>query len=462
VRTCVAVSAAALLAAGCSRAASPAGSQPPSSGTTASSSAPGTQAGASFGTLANICHPGSASGAPDQGVTAGEIRVGVFTDASFTKDNTFPVTARVFTSWCNANGGIDGRKIVADTLDDGLFNVQQKMVQACGQEFVLAGGGEALDAAGVRQRLSCLLPSFPGEVVAPQVVGSSLQVYPGWNGGPYLPLGYYSWLTTQAYPDSAPHVGIITGDIASTQQIAAELDEGLTGLGDKVSYNDLYPPLGVADWTPYAEAIKAKGVKGLIFNGQWQLLTKLELALNNIGYKLDWIDANADAYTPQFIQLAGASLTAQNNYATLAGYYPLESAASNPAMQQLINLFKQYAPGTALTMPAIQSFSEWLLFAQSAESCGSNLTRACVYNAAVANTAWTGGGLLAASNLAPDAAPTGACFDAEKATPQGWEPAAFDPNDGAYRCHGPFFKLKTSYIPPTTLSDVGKSLADLK
>lgn len=462
VRTCVAVCVTALLAAGCGRA----GSSPASGSTGAS--APGTTAGgqgtgASFGTLTGVCHPGSASGAAAQGVTASQIRVGVFTDASFTKDDTYPVTAKVFASWCNAHGGIDGRKIVFDTLDTGLFNVQPKMIQACGQDFALVGGGAAFDGAAVRQRLSCLLPAFPGEVVSGQNVGSALQVYPGWNGAAsWSYAGYYSWLMKEAYPDSAGHVGIISGDVAMTQQIATADTQGIKGVGGTVTYNDLYPPTGTADWTPYAEAIKTKGVRGLIFNGQWQQLAKLELALTNIGYKLDWIDANSDAYTPQFIQLAGSSLTAQNNYADIAGLYPVEKAASNPATQQLVTLFSQYAPGSPVTLPAVQSFAEWLLFAVSAQSCGSSLTRKCAYDAAITQASWTGGGLLAPSSLAPGAAPTG-CFNVEKATPAGWQPASISANNGAYRCGPPFFTLTGSaYIPPTTLASVGKSLADLK
>ena len=461
-RTCVAVSVAALLCAGCSRAGSPSATGTTSGGTATASS--GSQAGgAAFGSLSGVCHPGSASGAPDQGVTASQVRVGVFTDASFTKDDTYPVTAKVFADWCNAHGGIDGRKIVFDTLDTGLFNVQPKMTQACGEDFALVGGGAAFDGAGVSDRLSCLLPAFPGEVVSPQNAGSAFQVYPGWNGGAYFgDSGYYNWLIKQAYPDSAEHVGIISGDVAATQQIAAEDVQAIAGIGGTVTYNNLYPPLGAADWTPYAEAIKTKGVKGLIFNGQWQLLAKLELALTNIGYKLDWIDANADAYTPQFTQLAGSSLTAQANYADISGLYPVEKAASNPATQQLVSLFSRYAPGNPVTLPAVQSFAEWLLFAASAQACGSNLTRKCVYDAAISQTSWTGGGLLAASSLAPGAAPTG-CFNAEKATPSGWEPASFDPNNGAYRCGGPFVKITGSaYIPPTSLASVGKTLADLK
>jgi hypothetical protein len=462
VRTCVAVCVTALLAAGCSRAGStaagPSSPAATSSGTAGVKTAPG-----SFGSLTGVCHPGSASGAPDQGVTASQVRVGVFTDASFTKDETFPETAKVFADWCNANGGIDGRKIVFDTLDTALFNVQPKMAQACGEDFALVGGGAAFDQEGVKQRLSCLLPAFPGEVVSPQNSGSSIQVYPGYNAGSYFSYaGYYGWLIKQAYPGSAGHVGIISGDVAATQQIASEDVQGIAGLGGTVTYNSLYPPLGVSDWTPYAEAIKAKGVKGLIFNGQWQLLAKLELALTTIGDKLDWIDANSDAYNPQFIQLAGSSATGQDNYASLPGIYPLEKASSNPATQQLASLFAQYAPGFATSLPAVQSFASWLLFATSAESCGSDLTRKCVYDASIKQPAWDAGGLTAPTSLTP-AATSSSCFNVEKATLFGWLPAPFSPNDGAYQCGQLTIRLTGSnYIPPVTLADVGKTLADLK
>jgi len=103
-----------------------------------------------------------------------------------------------------------------------------------------------------------------------------------------------------------------------------------------------------------------------------------------------------------------------------------------------------------------------LIFAVSAESCGSDLTRACVYEAALRQTAWTGGGLTAPVDLAtPDAPP--ACFNVEQATPAGWQPAPFVPNDGPYRCGAPVYKMPAGSLPPAgTLASVGESLSDLK
>jgi ABC-type branched-subunit amino acid transport system substrate-binding protein len=387
----------------------------------------------------------------------------MFTDEGYTKDPTFVNTAKLFTTWCNAAGGIDGRKIVFDTLDTDLFNVESDMVTACGQDFVLAGGGAALDNLGVKTRLKCLLPAFPAQVTTTQNWGSSLQVFPGWNEGKYYPYTqYYDWLIKDAYPASAQHVGIIAADESVTVTDSAEAAEAISSLGGKVSYQALYPPLGVPNWTPYAEAIKAKGIKSLIFLGQYSDLAALEQILTNLDYKLDWVDANSDGYTGSFLGLAGPSaISYENNVADLSGIYPIEKASSNSADAELTQLFAKYEPTTELSFAAANAFASWLLFAESAKSCGSDLTRQCIYEAAIKQTSWTAGGLMAPVNLSPATTPV-QCWNVERATNSGWVPASFGANDGAYRCGGPYYQLRGDYGSPLTLASVGLSLADLK
>jgi hypothetical protein len=414
-----------------------------------------------FGDLKKVCGPGDAKSSSAQGVTADTINLGVFSDVGFTKNSEFVDTAKVFTSWCNAAGGVGGRKLAATTHDSKLMEVRQRMLEACKTDFALVGGGAALDALGVKDRLSCLLPDFPGQIAQIQNLGSDLQLNEQ-NGASYSRYqGYYEWLLKEAYPDSAAHVGTIGGDVPVTKVIDAQAQEALKAAGAKITYKDLYPAQGVSDWTPYAQALKSKGVKGLVFNGDFVSLSKLEQVLTSINYKLDWIDANSNAYGPAFLQLAGKSLDYQNNLADLSGVYPLEKAADNPATEQLVGLYKKYAPKTQLTMPAVRGFAAWLLFAKSAATCGDDLTRKCVYEAARKQAAWTGGGLLAPVDLSKSDAAL-KCFNVEKATSKGWQPAAFKPDEGAYRCNEPAYKFKGNYGKPLTLADVGKSMADVK
>jgi len=370
-------------------------------------------------------------------------------------------TAKVFTSWCNAAGGINGRKLVADIHDTGMLDVVGAMAQACASDFVLAGGSAALDGLAVSARLKCLLPDFDAQVVMAQNNGSGIQIYPiPWSHTYSVYSGYYSWLIKQKYPDSANAVGIVSGASPITVVDDALVAQTVKAVGGNVIYNGSFPPTGVTDWTPYAEAIKNKGVKGFTFYGEPTQLAALETALDNIGYKLDWIDANTNAYGTNFIQVAGKALTEQNNYADLPGVYPVEKAADNPATEQLVKLFAQYAPGQPVTLQDLQAWSAWTIFAVSAQTCGAALTRKCVYEAALKQTNWTGGGLTAPVNLASsNAVPS--CFDIEQATSTGWEAASFNPNNGAYRCGQPAVKVQG--LPAALqLSSVGLSLSDLK
>jgi ABC-type branched-subunit amino acid transport system substrate-binding protein len=241
--------------------------------------------------------------------------------------------------------------------------------------------------------------------------------------------------------------------------IGAQATEALEAFGGTVVLNELYPPIGVTDWTPYAQAIKSKGVRGLIFYGDFKDLARIEQVLTDIDYKPDWIDANSNSYGDPFLQLAGRSLGAQNNLADLGGLWPVEKADENPATRQILDLYEQYAPDAKLTLPAINAFSAWLLFAKSATSCGENLTRTCLYEAASKEKAWTGGGLRAPVDVTGDAPLT--CFNVEKATPTGWVAAEFVPNQARYRCGFQPYKYTKNYGRPLTLADVGKSMEDV-
>ncbi|MBA2951078.1 ABC transporter substrate-binding protein [Streptomyces sp. PSKA28] len=448
----------ALLTAGCGR-----DSSGGTDGEGRPATAPGAAPSADFGDLKNVCGPGDPTGAPAKGVTDKEIQVGVLSDVGFTKNPEFPNAAKVFTEWCNDAGGIHGRQLVPTVRDTKLVEVRQRVIEACRDDFALVGGSAALDGLGVKERLSCLMPDFAAQVVQRQNEGSDLQVSVQPGGPSYFRnAGMLHWAVTEAYPGSAGDLGIIAGDSPVTKMSLDQRVETLKAFGGTITYTDLYPAQGVSNWTPYAQAIKNKGVKGLIFMGDFGSLAKLEQALTDMDYKLDWIDANNNAYGPAFLKLAGPEVLAtQNNLADLMGTFPLEKAAANPATKQVIDLFAKYAPEAQVTMPAVKAFSAWLLFAKSAASCGDALTRKCLYEAARKETAWTGGGLQAPLDLSVQDAPVN-CFNVEKATPDGWKPADFKPDRGAYRCGAKAYKLTGPYGRPATLKDVGKSMSDFK
>lgn len=425
--------------------------------------APSAPVTADFGDLTGVCGPGTPTSSPTQGVTAKEIEVGVFTDMGFTKNPELVDAAKVFTSWCNDNGGINGRTLKYSVRDAKLLEVRQRMLEACREDFALVAGSAALDGLGVKDRLSCTLPEFPAQVSQVENTGSDLQVGSGASSArPYDSYtGMRQWLFKEAYPASAGAVGIIVADSPVVKSMADRYQESLPAEGATVIYNDLYPAAGVSDWTPYAQSIKAKGVKGLIFLGDFRSLAKLEDVLTSMDYKLDWVDATSNAYNPAFLELAATALTAQNNFTDLSGTAPLESAGSVPAVQRAKDLFARYAPDGKLTFLGLRALTQWLLFAKSASACGDNLTRTCLLEAARKETAWTAGGLQAPADMSTQTvAPR--CFNIMKATPQGWVAADFAPDTGPYRCDMKAYVYTKDYGRPLTLADVGKSMSDVE
>jgi ABC-type branched-subunit amino acid transport system substrate-binding protein len=448
-----------LTAAGCREAGS--GTSTATTTTPGGTSAAPAAAG-SFGELTNVCQSGTAKGATAQGVTDTSIATGTMSDFGFTKNREFLDAAEGFSAWCNDAGGINGRKLTPNPRDTNIAQYRQRVLEACKEDFALVGGGAAFDDSGLNDRLTCLLPDFPAQVVGSKNRMSDLQVISYANFNPKISPyeSWFKWLTSEKYPDSKDHVGLIVGDAGVTKTIAQQTAEVLDFLGATVVYNEVYPIQGASDWTPYAQAIKENGVKGLVFYGEYAQLAKLEQSLGDINYQLDWIDANANSYNKEFLELTGASLDSLNNVVP-SGIAPLEKPEDNPSVKQLTEIMAKYKPGVTLTQPMVNAWSAWLLFSQSARDCGAGLTRKCVLEKAGTVTEWTAGGLHAPTNPASKD-PRQVCFIVEQASSEGWKAIDSGANKGIYNCSDAQLNLTGDYGKPTTLADVGKNISELQ
>ncbi len=430
-------------------------------GNTTSSTAAGAGS-SSFGSLKDVCQPGDAKSAPTQGVTADSITVGTFSDPGSSvrpglNQELFD-TAEVFAAWCNDHGGINGRKLVVDQHDSALFNVRPEMAKACQKDFFLVGGGAVFDQEGVKPRLQCMLPAIPAYAVSAEARGADLQVQPIPNGLTSQPFGPYKWLK-EKFPDGAAHAGVLYGQLPSLITTAEMRKEQITRAGWKLVYTDTYPATGPTSWAPYVEALRSKGIKGLVWVGEPENLAALENALHDAKYKLDFVVTDANHYDQKLIEVGGESI---DNVYVIGTLVPFEMAGENPATKQYLDLFDKYKPdGKSHAYLGLQAMSAWLLFATSAAKCGDDLTRRCVYENARKVKDWTGGGLHARQD--PSEGLISQCFMLYKAGPDGFTFPDVDANEGPFNC-GPDNRitLKGSYGKGITLADVGRSMADLK
>ena len=442
-----------------------------SSGSDANGSS--TAGGSDFGTLKDVCHPAKSPNKDntDRGVTADSIRITTMSDAGSTirtgLNQELLDASRVFSKWCNAHGGINGRKIILSTGDAQLTLYRQAINTACSSAFALVGGGGVFDDQGQQQRVECLLPDFPGLVTSSAARASALM----FQAVPLSVTQYTSGLLgylSKTYPDTLDSVGYVAGNLPSLQLVKDQIrvsGEQQYDWGTDAAYVNDYNTASAPSWTDPARSIKEKGIRGLVFVGEPSDLASLLISIRSIGYTgLEWVYSMGNTYDESLIRNGGAALDVTKLY-LLLNIVPFEKASSTPAMQKYLSLFEQYEPqGKSRALLGVQSFAAWLMFAKAADACGAQLDRKCLVREAGRISDFDGGGLTVPSD--PAAGSAAECFAAELATSRGFKGVDVGANDGLFNCKPDnVWTLQdfdyTKYGTPVSLGDVGKSLDDL-
>lgn len=348
-----------------------------------------------FGDLEAVCQDGDAAGATATGVTDTEIRIGSVTDKGFTGaaglNKEMYDAAVAFAAWCNEKGGILGREIVVDDLDAALTEYEARITEACAQDFALVGGGAVFDEDPNGVRVGCGLPNIAGYVVSAPARNAELQVQPLPNSLEKINIGRYR-AAARDHADGIKRYGIMASNLPAVILVRDQLLEAATSLGFEVVYQFDYAPSGETGWANFVADMQAKDVKVLEFIGQPTNLTSLNRAMETAGWYPEVILLSGNFYDASYAaETAGVSgaLSIQSQF------HPFELAADNKATQDYLDLMERYNPGGKVALLGAQSLSSWLLFAQAATACGSELTADCLLEQAAAAEGWTAGGLHA-------------------------------------------------------------------
>jgi hypothetical protein len=297
-----------------------------------------------FGTLPSPCGKGHATGATDQGVTNSTINLAYGDDRGFSGspglDQEMGDAVKAMIAWCDAQGGIDGRKIVGDYYDAAVTNVGSVMTQACKTDFMLVGEGFALDGLAEQTRLGCNLAAVPGFTVS-SVVANAYEMYQASpNPANHSPVAI-AYEAEKLFGAKTHHVGQYDSTLSTQQQSMAKDVQGYTEAGWKflncpflVNYN------GEANYTPFMQKLQSCGAQIVFDNAvPGPTLYGALQAQNQIGYNPIWV-MDAAEYTEGFAQWNTAGLG--NNVYVRIGYEPLESAKVVPAVAQYLSILKKY------------------------------------------------------------------------------------------------------------------------
>jgi hypothetical protein len=384
-----------------------------SDGETTTTAADGGSSGASdaaFGDLTGpLCGKGDFSIDPaEAGKGTDKLYIGVPNDRSAEIRpglNKVMYDASVaFAGWCNDQGGIGGLPIEIVDMDAALFNVEAVMTTACNEAFAMVGGGLAQDALEFSGKdgsdfHKCGMIDIPGFAVSAEKADSNGQVEPIPNPGNSVANTWFRDFNT-LYPDNDQWT-VVWGDLPSleltkTKYQAAVADVGgLTDLGDQS-----YPVVGITDWTPYVQKMIGTGASTFSWVGEVENLTGFLKSARQQGW--DGIPLLETNMYDQKLLAAGADTEGSIVRMQL---HPLEEADEWPAIQQYIDINKEFVDGGETGALGIQSTSAWLLFATAANACGEKndgvLDRTCILQEAAAVKDWTGGGLHAPQDPGP-------------------------------------------------------------
>ena len=384
------------------------------SGSNSSSSTTAKASATDFGTMKSPCGAGDAKGATAQGVTDTQITIGYGDDAGYSAapglNKEMSDAIKAMMKWCNDQGGINGRKVVGNYYDAKILEVNNAMTQACSQVFMLVGEGWSLDWAQEATRIGCKLASVPTYTVSPQFANADLMVQPTPN-----PADYYDAANAvafaQKFPDAVKKAATFYANYAATIDSTEKAKIAYKQVGwTFLDCDQVYNIGGEANWVPFVQKLKDCGAQVVYFSGSPAPNFENVLdAAKQIGYNPMWMQ-EANFYDTNFAKW-NTSGNGDNVYVRMA-YYPFEEADQVPAVAKYLEIVK--ANGGSTSLLGAQATAAFLLWAQGAKACGSNLTSTCVISELKKVTSYDAGGLQSPTN--PGANMPGDCAMVVKLT----------------------------------------------
>jgi ABC-type branched-subunit amino acid transport system substrate-binding protein len=390
--------------------------------------------------VGKICEPGPGGASSVRGVGAKTINIAVENDASNTivpgLEVEFTQQATAFADWCNAAGGINGRKIVIDNRDAALFNAAQEATAACQSDFMAVGGGMALDQPSVPIREKCGLGQITGYVVSNASDLATDQVDPSGINTDTAPSGWFGALA-KAYPKAVKEAGMGAEDSPSILQSETKYEFGAEAAGWKV-VDFPEPPTSVEDWAPYVEQYQQKGAEAL-WPADSGNFTPFAQAMTTAGYHPAFVLLGVQFANTQTQQAVAANPSLPPVYVETS-WWPLAQASQNPSTEELVTTMHKYAKGDTIDFDDEEGAESWLLWAKAASACGASLTVNCVLNKAAATKNWDAGGIeapiasLTLSNENPEPSP---CFALLQLTAKGivYDKKLTDPTQSIWNCN---------------------------
>ena len=370
----------AVLSAACSSAASPAATTSAPSGSATSSGIP-------------------ASAFTDHtGVTSNSVTVGNVSILSYGLFKGAPIGTQAYADYVNSTGGVNGRKIVVDSSNDGFQGApnQQQTQAAIQSDFALVGSFSLEDSYGATALAAEPTVSNVSVALSPKAsdLPNTFSVNPvrvGWQLGG---LEYFK----QKFPGDITHTGAIVSSEPSAQTTWAAEQQAMASLGYKVIADPSYT-VTQSDFTQDVLAMKNAGVKILFMEQSPQNYAGAVVkALDQQNYHPVVVLGTA-GYSEAFVPSSGGAANADGVWLDQdTALYLGEDASAIPAVQTFQHWVQVASPGFK---PDLYTLYGWLsaeLFVQALKHAGADPSRGSLQQQLRKVTSFTGGGLIGEVN----------------------------------------------------------------
>ncbi len=375
-------------------AAAPAGAEPTASGTCTPALAP------------TPAQDASTTGITPTSVTVGNVSIitgpipGLFEGA--------PIGVKAYFDMINAQGGVDGRKLLVDSKDD-AFSGQQNQTEtqeAINGDFALVGSFSLFDGYGCAALASdTAVPDVSVTLDAgTNALPNDFSAQPLSLGESLGPVAYYK----QHYPKDT-RLGAIVSDVASAEAQWKGQLAGYESKGYTLGYVDYVNPLQ-SDFTTDVINMKSNGVTAVdLTDVDWQDAAIFVENAATQNWHPGLIFSAGPVYADQFISHAGGPAAANGiqvgqNQALYLG----QDASSVPAVKQFDSYVKKVNSSWLPDLYTLYGWASAEMFVQALKAAGPHPTRGAVMAQLRKITSFGANGLLGTAD--PAAKTPTACF----------------------------------------------------
>jgi len=378
------------------------------------------------------------------GLTPTSVTVGNVSTLAFGLFKGANIGTQAWSAYVNSTGGINGRKILVDSYDDGYQGAPNKQAteQVAQKDFAAVGGFSLEDTFGAT--VLAANPGVPNVTVSlGQVAGdlpNSFSPDPAAIGWPTGPLQYFK----QKFPSDVQHAGALVADPPTAVAKWGGEKAAMKSIGYKIVYDEQFG-ITQTDFTQNVVAMRNAGVKILFLEQMPEnYAASVIKALNQQDFHPQLVFGSS-TYSEQLVPDAGGAAAVDGAYMEMVNSLFLgEDANQLPAANTFQTWIQKVSPGFK---PDLYTLFGWLsgqLFTQALQAAGPNATRGSVLEQLKKITVFNGNYLIASSNPAQKS--PAYCYVIAQISNGHIQRLDNPPINGpqhGYRCDGKFY-----YYPP--------------